>query len=214
MSDPSLPVASPPTDPNPVESDIWGVLLAAGTSARYGDRNKLLRNVDGDPMVRRALESLLNADLAGIVAVVGYEAVRVEEAIRETSAEVCRNDSYDEGQSTSVRAGVGYADQRGADAVLIALGDMPYVSSETVDALLAAYDSTTRSALAAAYDGRRGNPVVFGSEHFDALTDIDGDVGGREILLRADDAALIETDDPGVLRDIDTPDDWQGPDAA
>ena len=53
--------------------------------------------------------------------------------------------------------------------------------------------------------GRRGNPVCFGSAWFDALRGVDGDIGGREILLTAPDAALVEPNDPGVRRDVDRP---------
>jgi len=84
---------------------------------------------------------------------------------------------------------------------------MPFVDPASVDALVATFEATGRSALAAGHDGDRGNPVLFAAEHFDALADASGDVGGRSVLLGADDAAIVETGDSGVLRDVDRPDD-------
>jgi molybdenum cofactor cytidylyltransferase len=90
------------------------------------------------------------------------------------------------------------------DAVVIALGDMPRVDPRSMRALVRVYESGRASALAAACDGKRGNPVLFDRRYFDALTDVDGDTGGREILLEGEHSALVETGDPGVLRDVDT----------
>jgi molybdenum cofactor cytidylyltransferase len=85
---------------------------------------------------------------------------------------------------------------------------MPYVDPGSVGALVATFEATGRSALAAGYDGQRGNPVLFAAEHFDALADTSGDTGGRNVLLGTEDAVVVETGDDGVLRDVDRPDDF------
>lgn len=206
-----LPVVAPPALEEPrEEQDIWGVLLAAGTSSRFGSRNKLLEDVDGEPMVRRVAETLLATRLTSVVIVVGHDAVRVRSCLSDLNVHATENDAYEQGQSTSVREGVKYIAENGADAILIALGDMPYLSPQTVDAIIAAYEDGAGSALAAAYKGKRGNPVLFDARHFDALTSVKGDTGGRHILLESGDGVLVETGDPGVHRDIDKPDDWYG----
>jgi molybdenum cofactor cytidylyltransferase len=204
MTEPSTSPAerSERTDAPPGE--VWGVLLAAGTSSRFGDRNKLLATVDGQPMVRQVAETLLDAELAGVVAVVGYESAAVSAALDGLDVVLVENDSYEEGLSTSVRHGLNSAVAHGADAVLFALSDMPDVSSETVDALVAAYRDGAGTAIAATYEGDRGNPVLFDETHFEELLTLTGDVGGRHILETASNAAFVETGDPGVRRDIDT----------
>lgn len=209
MSTSQLPVCKPPSDRDrKPQSDVWGVLLAAGTSSRFGERNKLLEEFDGKPVIRHAIKPLLDASLDGIVVVIGHEKASVRGALSGLELNICENEAYAAGQSTSVQCGVSAVVDRGADAVLIALGDMPFVTSDTVDSLIRTYESGSKTALAAAYDGRRGNPVLFDSRHFDALIDIDGDTGGRRILLRAENSALVETGDPGVRRDIDRSEDW------
>lgn len=220
-----LPVVDPDDLGPPVrEGPIVGVLLAAGDSRRFGDRNKLLVDVDGgertggsrapsdprsdsEPMVRRAARCLTDAGLDRTIAVVGHEAERVRVALDGLDLEVVENPRYDQGQATTLAVGTRSARTAGAAAVCYALGDMPWVTAATVDALVQAYRADAGDPLAAAFEGHRGNPTLFDARHFAALEGVDGDVGGRELLLSDDRAALVETGDPGVRRDVDAPGD-------
>lgn len=200
--DDDLPLVEPPFDAAGPRPDVAGVLLAAGTGSRFGEGNKLLASLDGEPLVRHAARTLVAA-LDRVVAVVGHEAGAVESALAGLDLRTVHNPDYERGQSTSVAAGLGAV--RDADAAAFALGDAPRVRPATVRTLVAAHRAGAGTALAAAHDGRRGNPVLFDAVHFDALADVEGDVGGREILLGAADAALVETGDPGVCLDVDRP---------
>ncbi len=207
-----LPVVEPPAIPGDAETDIdtdgiAGVLLAAGTSSRFGAENKLLADVAGEPIVRRAARTLADAGLMPRVAVVGHEADRVASAVADLGFETVHNPDYEDGQATSVGAGVSALDGTGVDAAVFALGDAPFVAPSTVRKLVAAYRVGRGTALAAACDGARGNPVLFDARYFDQLAGVTGDVGGRAVLLGSDDAALVETGDPGVRFDVDTPED-------
>ena len=187
---------------------VAGLLLAAGTSSRFGSENKLLEDVDGEPIVRHAARTLADSHVDPIVVVLGHEARRVRDALEGLSLEFVVNEAYERGQASSVRTGIRTIRGRtAADAVVVALGDMPFVDSATVDALVAAYAAGTGDALAAAYEGERGNPVLFDARFFEQLTDVEGDIGGRRILLEDDSSALVAVDDPGVRRDVDVPDD-------
>lgn len=191
------------------DAAVHGILLAAGTSSRFGEANKLLATENGEPIVRRAAQTLLESGLRSVTVVTGHEAERVRDALVDLDVCVVHAPDYAEGQSQSVRRGITAVREAfpDADAVVVALGDMPDVSSATVDRLLAAYEAGMGTALAAAYEGERGNPVLFDSRFFDALAGVEGDVGGREILRATADAALVETGDPGVRRDVDRPGD-------
>ncbi|WP_459808026.1 nucleotidyltransferase family protein [Halopiger thermotolerans] len=179
---------------------VAGVLLAAGTSSRFEGGNKLLATVDGTPIVRRAAATLVDAPVDPVVAVVGHEGDAVRDALEGLAVEVVDNPDYRAGQSTSVRRGIDAISDQAAAAV-ISLGDMPSVDSDSVAALVDAYRAAAGDALAAAYDGERGNPVLFDADYFGDLTDLEGDVGGREILRC--DGTLVETGDPGVRADVD-----------
>lgn len=203
-----LPIIDPDElGPPTREGPVVGVLLAAGASERFGEPNKLLADVEGEPMVRRAARCLTDSDVDDVVAVVGYEADRVRAALDGLALEVVVNPDYAEGQASSVRVGVRAARRAGAAAVCFALGDMPWVQPGTVDALVAAYRAGAGDSLAAAVGGERGNPTLFDARHFDALAAVAGDVGGRDVLLADEKSVLVKTGDPGVRRDVDAPDD-------
>ncbi|WP_239642089.1 nucleotidyltransferase family protein [Natrinema versiforme] len=205
----SLPVMSV-VDPDRArerDSTIWGLLLAAGTSNRYGTENKLLEPIHGEPIIRHATRALVSSSVDGVTLVAGHQADDIRTAVAGFDVEIRVNDNYEKGQSTSVRTGIEAMCEHEADAAVIALGDMPCIASSTVDRLITAYVTENRPALAAAYRGQRGNPVLFDAQFFDALVDVTGDVGGRRLLLSVDDGAAVETADPGVLRDIDRPSD-------
>jgi molybdenum cofactor cytidylyltransferase len=188
---------------------VAGVVLAAGLSSRFGDGNKLLATLEGEPLVVHAVRTLTGADLDA-VAVVVDPATDVPDALTEaglahddSNVTLVENPDAAAGQATSVRRGVAWA-RPDHDAVVFALGDMPRVRPETVDRLVDAWRDGTGSALAAGYDGQRGNPVLFDRQHFDALAALSGDTGGRSVFAAATDSAVVETDDPAVRLDVDT----------
>jgi molybdenum cofactor cytidylyltransferase len=180
---------------------VGGILLAAGHSTRFGEENKLLAELDGEPLVRRAARSLLSAELGGVVAVLGHQAGTVRDALEGLDVDTRLNPDHEEGQSTSVRTGVEAARERGWDAAVFGLGDMPSVDPASIDTLVSVYRERDETAIAPAYEGVRGNPVLFDREHFDALSSVRGDRGGREIVERV--GTLVGVDDPGVRTDID-----------
>jgi len=189
---------------------VAGIVLAAGLSSRFGDGNKLLATVDGEPLVVHAVRTLTGADLDAVAVVVDPD-TDIPEALAETDltrgnsdVTLVENPDAAAGQATSVRRGVAWA-RRDHDAVVFALGDMPRVRPETVGRLVDAWREDEGSALAAGYDGQRGNPVLFDRQHFDALAALSGDTGGRSVFAAAADSAVVETGDPGVRIDVDTP---------
>lgn len=186
---------------------VGGVLLAAGESTRFGEENKLLAAVDGEPVVRHAAETLVAA-LPSVVAVLGHEADRVRTALDPLDVETVTNDRYREGQSTSVAIGVDAAREHGWDAVVFGLGDMPAVDPETVETLVGAYRDGAGTVLFPTHDGKRGNPVLFDRTHYDDLAAVEGDRGGREIVREL--GTAVPVDDPGVRRDVDEPGDLPG----
>jgi len=186
---------------------VGGVLLAAGESTRFGEENKLLAAVDGEPVVRHAAEPLVTA-LPSVVAVLGHEAERVRAALDQFAVDTVTNDRYRAGQSTSVAVGIDAARANGWDAVVFGLGDMPAVDPETVEALVGAYRDGEGTVLFPTHEGTRGNPVLFDRAHYDELAAVAGDRGGREIVRER--GVPVAVDDPGVRRDVDEPGDLPG----
>ncbi|WP_323173556.1 nucleotidyltransferase family protein [Natrialba sp. PRR66] len=185
--------------------EIAGVVLAAGTSSRFGAANKLLVDLKGRPIVAHAVETMVASEVDPVIVVIGHEADRVADALADQPVTLVRNDEYARGQAASIGVGIDALETSDVAAAVFALGDMPFVSPETVDTLVTTYRTRPETALAAAYDSSRGNPVLFDRSHFERLADVSGDTGGRAVLLKGDRSALVATDDPGVVRDIDTP---------
>ena len=179
-------------------------MLAAGESRRWGDDNKLLAAIDGQPMVRRTAEAILKSAVRPVLVVTGHEASDIEAALAGLSLSFHHAPDFAEGMSASLRAGVDAvpADCPGA---LICLGDMPFVRPDTLDRLAGFH--TGQAALFPTYEGQRGNPVLLGRALFADIMLLTGDQGARAILKAIpDQVGELAVDDPGVLRDVDQPD--------
>lgn len=187
---------------------IGGVVLAAGPGERYEGPYKLLEEVDETPMVRRAVSAMLDSEVDEVVVVVGHESDAVRETIEDLDVETIVNDAYRDGQSTSLHLGVELARERDWEATVFGLGDMPFVTGDAIDLVMRAYAEGHASIVAAGYEGKRGNPTLFDAAFYDELLEVTGDTGGRPVLLSNSDVGVVETDEPGVLRDIDTRDDY------
>ena len=113
------------------------------------------------------------------------------------------------GQLSSVIAGVNAADRPGVHGVLVTPVDTPLILPGTVHALLTAFASHRAAIVRATCQGRHGHPVIFGRRVFDALRHADPAVGAKAVVhAHASDLIDLEVDDPGVLHDIDGPDDY------
>ena len=191
-------------------STLAGILLAAGRGRRFdpaGGRNKLLQRLpDGDPVVVASARALLTV-CSHVVAVVPPDDGGVAAALRALGCAVTVCPDADSGMGLSLAHAVRYATRQPQEPSgwLVALGDMPFVAVATLSALARAIEAGANIA-APAFEGRRGNPVAFGVRHQDALLALDGDQGARR-LLASHPLITIAVPDPGILRDIDTPDD-------
>lgn len=185
---------------------IAGIVLAAGQSRRMGAQNKLLALLDSVPMVRRVVETMAASKVTGITVVSGHEAEAVRDSLAGLGVTIRHNPDFAQGLSTSVRTGLAHLPAE-VDGAVIQLGDMPRVRPETIDRLIAAFNPVEgRVVCVPTFNGRRGNPTLWGRRFFADLAQVSGDVGGRQVL--ADHPELVcevPTDDPGILLDVDTP---------
>lgn len=187
-------------------SEIGAVLLAAGRSERFGAENKLLASLDDRPVVQHVAQTVLRASLADQLVVLGHEAQAVRSVLPKEFVTLT-NDRYVEGQHTSVRAGATAAREAGWDGAVFVLGDMPFIAPETIDTLVGTFREGAGSIVVPTHEETRGNPVVFGADHFDALAEVRGDQGGRTLIESETGVVRVPVDDPGVRRDIDRPED-------
>jgi molybdenum cofactor cytidylyltransferase len=198
---PSRP--SPREQSVPVAPRIAAVVLAAGLGRRMGG-NKMLATFEGKPMIVATVENLLASSVDDIIVVTGHESDAIAKVLSPYKVRLEHNFDYETGIASSLRVGVEAAGQ--ADAVVVCLGDMPRVSSATIDRMIAAFNPVEhRTIVVPTFQNKIGNPVLWGAEHFARLTSLQGDKGGRALIAQLkSDATEIEAD-AGVLLDADTP---------
>ena len=184
---------------------VTAVVLAAGTSSRMGS-NKLLADIGGKPMVRHTVAALQKASIDQIVVVTGRDSDHVIAALQGLPVICVHNPDFAHGLSTSLRRGLEVVPED-SDAVLVCLGDMPLVDDAVASRLIAAFSPAEhRSICVPVHQGMRGNPVLWGRAHLQALMDVTGDRGGKTLIeQRADEVVEVEMPDRAVLTDIDTP---------
>ncbi|CAM5345468.1 nucleotidyltransferase family protein [Streptomyces atroolivaceus] len=188
---------------------VAGVLLAAGGGRRLGGRPKALLEHRGRPLVEHAVRALRNGGCGPVHVVLGAAAQEVRALADLSACTVTENPSWEEGMGSSLRAGLGALAGSDADAALVFLVDQPGIGAEAVARVRSAYRSRTTLA-AAAYDGERGHPVLFGADRWtDVFSSVAvGDQGARA-YLRAHRGAitLVECSDVAQAYDIDTAED-------
>lgn len=190
-----------------------GLLLAAGRGSRFdptGRADKLLAPVAGQPAVLRALAALAPA-VDQVVAVVRPDArgAAVAQVLARAGCTALPCADADSGMGHSLACAAAEARRRGATRVVVMLGDLPFVRADTVARVVAAVAAPDAIA-APAWRGERGHPVAFGAAHLPALASTRGDRGAGA-LLRLHAVTTVEVEDPGILRDVDTPSDLDPP---
>ncbi|MEZ0577470.1 NTP transferase domain-containing protein [Nocardioides sp. MH1] len=180
-----------------------GVVLAAGEGRRYGLPKGLVRTDDGESWAARAGRVLLAGGCDEVVVTVG---ARGDEVAATLPADVAVPvPDWADGQHASLRAGLAAAADRGAQAAVVLLVDLPDVGAEVVRRVLAAAGDAADALARASYDGKPGHPVVIGGAHFAAvLADLRPDEGASR-YLRAHAPVLVECGDLATGADVDTP---------
>lgn len=185
---------------------VSGILLAAGRSLRFRSDKLLHPLSDGTPIAVAALRSL-RAAVPTVVAVVRREDGPLAKLMKEEGARVSACPRADQGMGASLAWGVARAAQ--AEGWLIALADMPFIRPETIARVLRAVEQGALIAVPL-HAGRRGHPVGFARALREELLALDGDQGARSLLARhAAQVVEIECEDPGILLDVDQPEDLQ-----
>lgn len=183
-----------------------GVLLAGGAARRFGADKLLAAMPDGRAVAQASAEAMVRA-LGNVVAVVRPYSQRLSQTLVSAGCRVVECPGAEHGMGASIACGV--STSRDAGGWVIGLADMPAVASETI-ARVAAMLTSDDAIAAPVYRGERGHPVGFGGSYAEALAALEGDEGARRIV-RANGGSLqiFDTDDPGVLLDIDTPKDLE-----
>lgn len=189
-------------------AELLGLVTAAGESTRMGGFPKPLLTVDDQRFVERLIATYRAAGVADVVVVLGHEAAEVEARADLSGATVVRNDDYESGMLSSVRAGVREAQSAGADGLFLSPVDYPLIPSTAVERLTEAFEGPHADAdvIHPTVDGERGHPPLFAASSFDALLAAPDDEGARAVVYDpATDVADVDVGDERIFVDIDTP---------
>ncbi|HEY8823954.1 MAG TPA: nucleotidyltransferase family protein [Candidatus Limnocylindria bacterium] len=186
------------------------VVTAAGSAERFGGK-KLLTPIDGEPLLDHTIDALLDGGVAEVIVVVGKDAraelERDVNAMLDPRVRAVENPNPARGMFSSIQEGVAQAQ---GDAILIMPGDMPFVSPETVRAVIAAYEKKP-AIISPRYRGKRGHPVALPAFLRDEIRAAAPGATLHDVIHAHSDIRIdVDVEDPGINRDIDKPEDLTG----
>ena len=192
---------------------VAAVVLAAGMSRRMGTPKQLLR-MGEETILQRTLKNVRGSTVSKIILVLGYAAEAVQKTTATQGLKVVINPDYQQGMGTSLRSGLA-AVGADAQAAIIVLADQPWVTEETLNALIACHQFRKPQIIVPTYRGFRGNPVLLDRSVFAEVQALNGDVGCRAIFGDHTAGILkLPVEDPGILVDIDSRADFENLKAA
>lgn len=188
---------------------IAGLILAAGESRRMG-QDKALLEYHGRPFLQVILENLLQAGIDRRVAVLGHHAAEIQRVIHPDGVEVVINADYRLGQTSSLQAGLRALDSEKVAGVLLCLVDHPAASAEVMQRLARTFRESGAPVIIPLCNNRRGHPVFFSRAMFAELLALDAQQGANVVVRKYHNVTCyLEVKDPGVLLDVDRPQDYQ-----
>jgi molybdenum cofactor cytidylyltransferase len=187
---------------------IGGIILAAGSSKRFGEDKRARRLPSGNMLLEDTIRSAMQS-IQRLLVVLRHDdefGDRLNGLVNDRYIQFYRAPDSDQGMGSSLANAIGQSDDW--QAALIMLGDMPYIQQPTFEAILNAYQPGNESIVVPVTNDIQGHPVLFDQCYFDALSKLNGDKGARPLIEANSQRVIqVEVDDPGILIDIDLPED-------
>ena len=190
---------------------IGGILLAAGSSRRYGDDKRKIKLPSGRTVLQESIRTAAGV-LTDVMVVIRFgDQAFVEElepAVGLPNVEYFRAPDSARGMAHSLANAI--HEKHEWEAAVVLLGNMPYLKPATIEAVVNAWQTHKEEdpIVFPKHGDKLGHPVVFPRVYFEDIEALEGDVGAKAVIEAHKDKVLtVEVDDPGILLDIDTPDD-------
>ena len=182
-------------------------MLAAGESRRMGTPKMLLPYNDVT-IIEQVIRNLMDANVDRVVVVVGAGKEEIMKVTRRYDVFHCYNENYKSGMLSSVKCGF-YSLPEGCLAALIMPGDQPMTGPGEINRVISSFLENDRGLIMAVHNGKRGHPLIVDMKYLEEVLSLPEEAGLRALAERhPDDVLESDTDDPSVLRDIDTQEDY------
>jgi molybdenum cofactor cytidylyltransferase len=183
--------------------EIWAVILAAGESKRMGTP-KMVLPFNGSTMIENVIDNITRSKADNTLVVLGAEKGRLSQLTGILSVDCCYNDNYKEGMLSSVKCGFRNIPS-GTRAVMVFQGDQPLITPVVINSVIEAYLSSEKGIIIPVFNNRRGHPVLIDIKYKDEIEQLNTDKGLRSLAYKfPDDILEVSTEEPGILRDFDT----------
>ena len=185
----------------------WAIILAAGSSRRMGSQ-KLLLPYGSSTMIEKVVDQVQKSNIKHVLVVLGPEPEKVKKVLANRGVKICLNTRHEEGMLSSVICGIRALPQE-AEAALIYLGDQPEIPPEVSNRVMEAYDDDLFGIVIPVYNHRRGHPLLIDMKYRREIEKLDLEQGLRALRHQfPEDVLEIDVDEPGILVDIDTREDY------
>ena len=189
---------------------VWAILLAAGESSRMGQLKALLP-WQGTTLIEHQINSLLAAGVQHVVVVLGHDSDRLEPIVDSVAgASWVLNPDYLQGKTTSLKIGVSALDGQSVSDVLLLNVDQPR-TSDTVQKLLERHQESQYVITIPTYGGKGGHPIFLSATLLIEMAAIEEETKGLLAVVRrhAEATERLEMNDPSVLWDLNTPEQYE-----
>ena len=185
----------------------WAIILAAGSSRRMGSQ-KLLLPFGECSIIEKVVDHVLDSKVDDVVVVLGADHEKVKQVLGERPVKFCHNTEHEQGMFSSVICGL-MALPEDAGTALIYLGDQPGIPPSVTNAVLEAYNEELFGIVIPVHNYRRGHPLLVDLKYRREIEKLDLEQGLRALRHHfPQDVLEVEVDEPGILVDIDTPEDY------
>ncbi|HEX9676369.1 MAG TPA: nucleotidyltransferase family protein [Anaerolineales bacterium] len=190
---------------------IAAVLLAAGESRRMGRPKLTLPWGTGGSVISQVVARFRKAGAEPLLVVTGGDREEIERALQGAGAQCLFNPNYRQGKMlSSIKVGLGRLLDGDAEAALVAPADLPSLTVETLRSLLDHRRRSGEDLIVPSYEMRRGHPVLIGRPQWQDVLELkEGETLRNFLRRKADQIDYVVVDDPGVIQDLDTPEDYE-----
>ena len=186
---------------------ISAILLAAGQSKRMNGENKLIKEIQGIPLIKLSVKNILASSIDELIVVLGHQKEIVEKLIdKNEKIKFVFNKNFESGMASSIKTGLNNLSEK-TEAFFICLGDMPMVNQDVYNQLIRSRNN--KEIIIPTYKDQQGNPILFSKSMKSIIVSIEGDIGAKKILEQNKDKILkVKIDDINITKDFNTKDNF------